>query len=211
MRASEGNPYKPDWLKRLLTMRSALLAILLTLAVVSSHAQAPIHQQIAHEDVFTGFKFPQLLGAFRFQNRVQYAHVDLGYGLNYVETTGATATIVVYDLNRRAIANGTLDANVIEEFGKLEDAIATMARQTGYQGVTRIEVPQLSKGWLQVAHELARPDGRKAFSYSFLRGQQGKFVKIRITTSSQGTFARLPIFLLGVSRAIGMLSENAPP
>ena len=189
-------------------MRSVLLALLLSVTVVSARAATPVREQIAYEDVFAGFKFPQLLGAFRFQNRVQYQHVDLGYGLNYVETTGATATIVVYDLNRRAITNGTLDANVIEEFGKLNDAVATMAQQTGYRSVTRIEVPQLSKAWLQIAHELVRPDGRKALSYSFLRGQHGKFVKIRITTSSQGTFARLPIFLLGVSRAIGMLSED---
>jgi hypothetical protein len=164
-------------------------------------------EQIAYEDVFTGFKFPKALGSFQFQNRIQYAHVDLGYGVNYADRTGATATIVVFDLNLRGIANGTEDSRVLEELAKMDEAIASVARQGGYRSFNRVESPRLSKAWLQVSHELVRPDGRKAYAHSFIRGQSGRFVKVRVTTPSEGTFARLPIFLLGVSRAVGMLNN----
>lgn len=187
---------------------SAVILVLISLApsLTTDAAQTP-REEVAFEDVFTGFKFPKLLGAFRFQNRVQNQHVDLGYGLNYVESTGA-ATIVVYDLNLGDIANGTEDPRVLEELKKAEAAIATIAQQGGYRSVSRVETPHLSKAWLQLSHELVRPDGRKTYAFSFLRAQGGKFIKIRITTSSQGTFARLPTFLLGVSRAVGMLNPS---
>lgn len=182
-------------------------AALLALVSISPNAAPAPQDEIAFEDVFTGFKFPRLLGAFQFQNRVQYQHVDLGYGVNYADRTGATATIVVYDLNIRDLANGTDDPRVRQELEKTDEAIAVVARQGRYSGFQRMEAPRLSKAWLQMSHVLVRPDGRKAYAYSFIRGQHGRFVKIRITTPSEGTLARLPIFLLGVSRAVGMLNS----
>lgn len=186
-------------------LRLILAAIFSLVAMLPCGAQAPL-AEVAYEDVFTGFRFPKLLGSFQFQNRIQYEHVDLGYGVNYVERTGATATIAVYDLNLRGIANGTDDERVREELTKMNEAIAIVARQGGYSSVAPVESPRLSKAWLQLSHELVRPDGRKAYAYSFIRAQGGRFVKIRVTTSSAGTFQRLPVFLLGVSRAIGMLN-----
>lgn len=192
----------------MLRLISAAILVLVGLIPIAAPraAQAP-REEVAFEDVFTGFKFPKVLGAYRFQNRAQGPHVDLGYGLNYGDATGA-ATIVVYDLNLRDIANGTEDPRVLEELKKAEAAIATFAQQSGYRSVNRVETPQLSKAWLQQSYELIRPDGRKAYAYSFLRAQGGRFIKIRITSSFQGTFARLPVFLLGVSRAIGMLNRS---
>lgn len=187
-------------------MRAMWLLILLIAAfpITTVHA-AP---DIVYEDPFANFKFTQTLGSFTFQNRLQYDRVDLGYGINYVERTGALATIIVYDLNQRGFANGTADARVLEEFSKIDSSIAAFAQQGGYRAATRIEAPQLSKAWLQANHELVRPDGRKAHAYSFMRAQNGKFVKIRVTAPSAGTFERLPVFLLGVSRAIGMLNAS---
>ncbi|HEY5810494.1 MAG TPA: hypothetical protein VIT67_21175 [Povalibacter sp.] len=52
------------------------------------------------------------------------------------------------------------------------------------------------------------PDRAMLHSYSFIRGQNGRFVKIRITTPSDGAYARLPTFLIGVSRSIGMLGNR---
>lgn len=187
-------------------LATILAAILAFLSIPSDAAQPS--QEIAFEDVFTGFKFPRLLGSFQFQNRAQYQRVDLGYGVNYAERTGATATIVVYDLNIRDLTNGTDDARVREELAKTDEAIAVIAQQGRYVGFKRVDAPRLSKAWLQMSHELVRADGRKAYAYSFIRGQGGRFVKIRITTPTEGTLARLPVFLLGVSRAIGMLNAE---
>jgi hypothetical protein len=186
-----------------------LLLAMLILFAAPCGTGAPPDADVVFEDVFTGFKFPARLGSFSFQNRVQYQLVDLGYGMNYVDRTGAAATIIVYTLNQHGIANGVEDARVLEEFAKLDGQIAAFARQSRYVGASRIETPRLSKAWLQAAHDLVRPDGRRARVYSFIRGQNGRFVTIRITTPSEATFARLPGFLLDVSRAIGMLSAGS--
>lgn len=189
-------------------MQRLILAAMLALASIApAAAQAP-RAEIAFEDVFTGFQFPKVLGSFQFQNRIQYEHVDLGYGVNYRERTGATATIVIYDLNIRDLPNGTEDARVREELSKMDAAIGAMAQQGRYRSFNAAESSRLSKAWLQASHELVRPDGGKTYAYSFIRAQGGRFVKIRITTPTEGTFARLPIFLLGVSRAVGMLNGS---
>jgi hypothetical protein len=180
--------------------------VLLSLLSVTAQVEAQSSVRIAHDDPFTGFKFPGTLGSFTFQSRQQYDHVDLGYGLNYVERSGASATIIVYDLNQRGFANGTIGTEVLGEFEKIDASIQAVAQQGGYREATRIEAPQLSKAWLQVSHELIRPDARKAYSHSFIRAQNGKFVKIRVTAPRADTYSRLPALLLDVSRALGMLS-----
>jgi len=187
-------------------VRRALIAALLFGLCYVAHGAKVDPGAVAYEDPFTGFKFPQLLGSFKFQRQGQLERVQLGYGVTYVEPTGATATIIVYDMNLSGIQDGTTDARVQEEFATIDRAIGAFARQGGYRSATRIDnVQQLSKAWLQANHELIRADGRRALSYSFIRGQNGRFVKIRITTPSQATYARLPVFLLSVSRAIRML------
>lgn len=163
--------------------------------------------QIVHDDPFTGFKFPRTLSGYTFQNKVQYPRVGLGYGVNYVDRAGTTATIIVYDLNISGIPTGTTDAGVLQQFDEIDASVVQMAKQNGYRAVERVSgVQPLSKAWLQANHELVRPDGRRAFSYSFIRAQSGRYVKIRITAPSNAAYARLPLFLLDVSRAIGMLS-----
>jgi hypothetical protein len=168
--------------------------------------------QIVHEDPFAGFRFPRVVSGFTFQTKVQYPRVGLGYGVNYVDRIGTTATIIVYDMNETGIADGTTGPGVLKQFDEIDASIAQMAQQTGYRAVQRAaNVQPLSKAWLQANHELVRPDGRRSFSYSFLRGQNGKYVKIRVTAASNAGYARLPLFLLGVSRAIGMMSGQGKP
>lgn len=185
--------------------RALVTAFLICLAHLASAAKLD-PDAIAYEDPFTGFRFPQVLGNFMFQRQGQFERVQLGYGVTYVDTTGATATIMVYDMSLSGIQDGTTDPRVQDEFAKIDQAIMAFARQRGYRGATRIDgVQPLSKAWLQANHELVRPDGRSEMTYSFIRGQHGRFVKIRITTQSKGSYARLPMFLLGVSRGIGMM------
>ncbi len=185
---------------------------LLALLMLSMHgAVLSAADPIVHDDPFTGFKFPRTIASYTFQNQVQYPRVGLGYGLNYVERGGATATIVVYDLNMSGIVDGTASAEVVAQFKEIEPSVAAMAKQGGYREVRRIEAQPLSKAWLQVNHELVRPDGRAVFSYSFIRAQNGKYVKIRVTAPAPASYARLPLFLLGVSRAMGMMSGQGKP
>ncbi len=185
---------------------------LLALLMLSMHgAVLSAADPIVHDDPFTGFKFPRTIASYTFQNQVQYPRVGLGYGLNYVERGGATATIVVYDLNMSGIVDGTASAEVVAQFKEIEPSVVAMAKQGGYREVRRIEAQPLSKAWLQVNHELVRPDGRAVFSYSFIRAQNGKYVKIRVTAASSASYARLPLFLLGVTRAIGMMSGQGKP
>jgi hypothetical protein len=187
-----------------------LLIVLLGSVSTAQSAEMDPRDKVVHEDPFANFKFPQALGSYSYQNRVQYPRVGLGYGLNYVERSGATATISIYDLNMTGVPDGTSDARVLEEFEKLNEAVASVAQQGGYQQVRKLDnVPLLSKAWLQVNHELVRADGRRAYAYSFIRAQGGKFVKIRITAASPGVYERLPPFLLGVSRSIGLLKTTA--
>jgi len=186
-------------------MRFLTTAILAVLFASWAHA-APL----AHDDPFANFKFPRELGGYVFQTHVTYPRVGLGYGLNYSDRTGSMVTISIYDLNTTGLPDGTSDARVTDEFGKLNESIAVVAQQGGYQTVNKLEnLPLLSKAWLQVNHELVRADGRRAYSYSFIRAQSGKFVKIRVTAPTPRSYERLPMLLLDVSRAIGLLTSNS--
>jgi hypothetical protein len=188
-----------------------LLLLLLALSVAHGAERSP-SEQIVHDDPFAGFKFPRTISGYTFQNKVQYPRVGLGYGLNYVDRTGTTATIIVYDLNTTGFPDGTTDAGVLQQFGEIDASIAATAKQNGFASVGRVEnVPPLSKAWLQANHELVRPDGRRSYAYSFIRAQNGKYVKIRVTAASNAAYARLPLFLLGVSRAIGMMNGQGKP
>lgn len=196
-------------------MKTLTLSIALAMFCVQAFAVEPLpREQIAFEDPFTGFKFPQTIGAYKFAGHSQYPRVQLGYGINYVDNTGAKVSIAIYDMNFTDIQDGIADPRVLTEFEQIEAGIAGVAKQGAYKSAARNEsLPQLSKAWLQINHTLVDGRGAQLQTYSFVRGQSRKFVKIRVTTQSQGTYARLPMFLLGVSRAIGMMNEPAanPP
>jgi hypothetical protein len=168
--------------------------------------------EIVHEDPFAEFRFPRMIGPYTFQGVRKYPRVGLGYSVHYVEMTGAKATIIVYDLDQSGIQDGTTDARVKEEFENIDSSIMGVVQQGGYRSASRNDdLPMLSKAWLQMNHEIVENNGRQVHSYSFIRAQAGHFVKIRISTASEGSYARLPVFLIGVSRAIGMLSDRAKP
>lgn len=193
------------------TIAIAAFCTLVWLAIsgLASAVEPLPREQVAFEDPFTGFKFPKQIGAYKFAGQAQFPRVQLGYGVNYVDNTGAAVSIAIYDMNFTDIADGTSDLRVLEEFQQIDAGIAAMVKQGGYRSAARNEsLPQLSKAWLQVNHELVDGRGARLQTYSFIRGQSRKFVKIRVTTASQGAYARLPPFLLGISRAIGMLNEK---
>lgn len=186
-------------------MRSLLLVLVFAMSVGQAEEISPF-EQIAYEDPATGFKFAQMVSSYRFQQRVDYGDARLGYGIEYLEITGTTASIIVYDLGLQAIPDGTNDSKVLEEFKKVDQSIAALVQRGQYKSAAKLEnFRPLSKAWLQASHEIKYPDGRTVKSYSFMRGQNGKFVKIRISATSEGTYARLPGFILGMTRAVGLL------
>jgi len=184
---------------------NVIVGAALVLTTNAMAADSSPFEQIAHADPFTGFKFPRMIGAYAFQGTAPYERVHLGYGVHYIEVAGAKASISIYDMNLSDIKDGTSDLRVIEEFDKMSSGITAMVEQGVYRSARRIDGPQLSKAWLQVDHEIELANGVRIQSYSFIRGQSGRFVKIRVSTPSKGSYARLPIFLLGVSRSIGLL------
>lgn len=190
--------------------RGLAVALILPLLIGPSigGAAAPTSAaEVMYSDPFTGFDFPKRIGTYVFQNRIQYDRVRAGYGINYVESSGARATIFIYDLNFTDINDGLEDPRVLEEFHKIEEGTDGLI-PPGARGATRNNsIQQLSKAWLQANHDLVDRNGVRFQSYSFIRGQNRRFVKIRVVTPSQGTYARLPIFLLGVSRSIGMMKS----
>ena len=106
------------------------------------------------------------------------------------------------------LANGTGDMRLRHELSSIDDGLAELVRRGEYVSVERVDLgPSMSKAWLQVSHDIRLPGGKTVKSYSFMRVQNGYFVKLRISGPPAGSQARLPGFLLGVSRAIGLLGR----
>ncbi|HEY5808775.1 MAG TPA: hypothetical protein VIT67_12440, partial [Povalibacter sp.] len=119
-------------------MRAAFIALLLMLCSFPPRAAEPsIADEIAFEDPYTGFRFPVLLAAYKFHGVRRHGQPRLGYSVEYVETAGSTASIIVYDLDQTGIENGTTDPRVQQEFRKIGDAIQALVDQRAYRSVIR--------------------------------------------------------------------------
>ena len=101
-----------------------------------------------------------------------------------------------------------IDLRLRHELSSIDDGLAEMVRRGEYVATERVDLAQMSKAWLQVSHDIQLPGGEAIKSYSFMRVQNGHFVKLRISGPSEGAKARLPVFLVGVSRAIGLLGGS---
>ena|SRR5688572_18103553 len=134
---------------------------------------------------------------------------QLGTAIHYVETAEAKASVYVYNKGFTNLANGTSDMRLRHEISSIDDSLAELVRRGEYLSVERVDLgPSMSKAWLQVSHDIKLPGGKMLKSYSFMRVQNGYFVKLRISGPPEGSQARLPGFLLGVSRAIGLLGSR---
>jgi hypothetical protein len=87
-----------------------------------------------------------------------------------------------------------------------------MVMKGQYKSAMRIDkLEPLSKDWLQVNHDILMPGGKVVHAYSFLCGQNGKFIKVRIMGSPEGTYARLRPFLTGTMYAVGLMVPTYRP
>jgi hypothetical protein len=194
-------------------MRNLLLALVLAVLVPVEAAEVSPYDEVAFQDPQTGFRFMQMMATYRFQRKLDYGSPQLGWGVAYVENTGATATITVYDLGQQGIPDGINDSRVREEFRTIDESIMRLVQKGEYKSAKRIaRLQPLNKDWLQDNHEILLPGGKTVNSYSFIRGRNGKFVKVRVTGAPEGTYARLPPFMIGVGHAIGtMIPGYRPP
>lgn len=185
-------------------MRVLFLALLLLAAVPISAEEMP-RDRIVFEDPASGFRFPQMIAAYQLVNTDDYGRVA-GTAVHYLETGESKASVYIYNKGFANLANGTGDLRLRHEISSIDDALAELVRRGEYTSVERVDLgPAMSKAWLQVSHDIKLPGGKTLKSYSFMRVQNGYFVKLRISGPPEGSQARLPGFLLGVSRAIGLL------
>jgi len=187
-------------------MRALFLTILLV-AAAPAWAEESAHDRIVYQDPASGFQFPQMIAKYELVKTDDYGR-QLGSAIHYVETDESKASIYVYNKGFGNLANGTNDMRLRHELSSIDDALAELVRRGEYSSVERVDLgPSMSKAWLQVSHDIKLPGGKMLKSYSFMRVQNGYFVKLRISGPPEGSQARLPMFLLGASRAIGLLGR----
>lgn len=193
-------------------MRNLLFALILAAFAPLQAADVSPYDEIAFEDPATGFRFMKMVATYRFQQKLEHASREAGYTIAYMDNTGATADITVYDLGQTNIPDGTTDSRVLAEFRKLDENIQRMVMKGQYKLATRIDkLEPLSKQWLQINHEILMPGGKTVHAYSFLCGQNGRFIKIRIMGAPEGTYVRLRPFLTGTMYAVGLMIPTYRP
>jgi len=186
-----------------------LFLTLLLLNTVALAAEERLHDRIVYEDSASGFQFPQMIAAYELVDTDDYGP-QLGTAIHYAETADFKASIYIYNKGFANLANGTGDLRLRHELSSIDDGLAELIRRGEYLSVERVDIgPAMSKAWLQVSHDIRLPGGRTLKSYSFMRVQNGYFVKLRINGPAENgsSQARLPAFLLGVSRSIGLLGR----
>lgn len=187
-------------------MRVLLLALILLSAAASAAEELP-HDRIVYQDPASGFRFPQMIAAYELVKTDDFGRQS-GTAIHYVETTGAQASIFVYNKGFTNLADGTDDLRLRHELSSVDDGLAELVRRGEYLATERVDLAQMSKAWLQVSHDIQLPGGKSMKSYAFMRVQNGYFVKLRISGPPEGAQARVPSFLVGVSRAIGLLGGS---
>lgn len=140
---------------------------------------------VVHEDTAAGLKFIGAYSSFLFQGVREYQSPELGYSLGYVAPNGSQLSIYVYDMGIADIPDG-VDSPLLQK--ELADAEQGIAVSGNYSRVQRVVAPErLSPHFVQYTHLLTTPDGEAVRSHTLVRGQNGRFVKLRVT----GTEARL--------------------
>ncbi|MET0534652.1 MAG: hypothetical protein ABW171_10545 [Steroidobacter sp.] len=179
----------------------------LLLNVGAIHAEESSADRIVFQDPASGFRFPQMIGAYELVKTEGFGYRG-GTAVHYAETNGTQASVFIYNKDFTNLANGLDDRRLRNELSSIDGAMTEMVRRGEYQSVERVDLAPMSKAWLQVSHDIKLPGGKTLKSYSFMRVQNGYFVKLRVSGPSEGSNARVPAVLVGVSRAIGMLGGS---
>lgn len=137
-------------------------------------------------DNHNGFAFKEMMGPFKFYRKLDFNDSRLGYGLNY-KTAGSSAerslvTVIFYDLGLKDIENGVKDARVIKQFENAFKDVRIFVTRGNYRSVKILKQSTVKDdNYLVLNMIITAPSGLTLKSSIFMRGQNGKFVKIRVS------------------------------
>jgi len=139
---------------------------------------------LAYEDSNAGLSFHKWYGSYFFQGMQEYDDPGLGYSLTYATPSRSFISVYVYTLGRPNIPDGADSDVVAAELAQSAQAVGLSGQ---YGAVVEEEAEPLSPHFAQVFHRTsARTDnGEPLVSYTLLRGQNGHFIKVRLTGSDR--------------------------
>ncbi|MDM3872203.1 hypothetical protein QSV34_12685 [Porticoccus sp. W117] len=158
--------------------------------------------EVAFDDKENGFKFTRALtGYYFFNDKHVFEQEGLGYTVSYFDLTGTSITVYVYDKKRSDIQNGH-SKPVSDE---LKSVISGIRGAGKYSEISNnILAPILSPDYSQISIIGKSDDGARIKDYTLMRGQNGKFIKVRITGKSPRMEERVSGFMIVLSEALGV-------
>lgn len=136
-----------------------------------------------------GIELPKSIGSFLYQDFHDYEKENPGLGRSFAYHTsdGVTATIYVYDLNRRDIENGADGVVVVESARLTAREIEMMAKQQGYAELSVSNFRKVSVGAVKMWFSrisFQDENGVERNSLALLTGYKSQIFKVRITGGS---------------------------
>ncbi len=159
---------------------------------------------VVHEDSKAAFVFKNAYSGFFFQGLNNYDNPKLGYSLSYASVPGTSITIYVYDNGIESIPDGTTSQLVIEQLNTANQSLTQSGR---YLSVVEEARPDLSSRFLQTFHMIKLKNGVEIRSYTLLRAQNQRFVKIRVTGQSGLVEPRVSTFLHYIETGLGIQEQ----
>ena len=140
---------------------------------------------IAEPVAFQGLAFPdQIAGFSRGQsNNLERRHPGLGQATAY-RNERWTATVYIYDLQRRDIPDDPLARPVAEQMRRARDDVQSLAASGHYQSATtkgNYRLPAQGRPRFQCGDIVIARDGATFDSLICVTSWRGKFVKFRLT------------------------------
>jgi hypothetical protein len=163
---------------------------------------------IALHDTETGFAFKKWYSAFFFQSHHTYEDARLGYSLAYASPAGTSISVYVYDYGHDQIPNGVDGPKIVAQ---LNTAVEGLVKSNRYANVAAQQRPTLSTHFAQAFHELELSNSIQVKSYTLLRGQNGRYVKIRATGNSEAMELRVASFLAELLQDLGTVEPEGHP
>lgn len=160
---------------------------------------------IALNDPETGFSFKKWYSAFFFQTHQTYDDPRLGYSLAYASPAGTSISVYVYHYGHDQISDGVTGPEIVSQ---LNTSVEGLENSNRYANVTAQQRPTLSAHFAQAFHELELSNSIQVNSYTLLRGQNGKYVKIRATGNSEAMESRLTSFLTELLLDLGAIEPE---
>ncbi|MGF9758372.1 hypothetical protein AAII07_24530 [Microvirga sp. 0TCS3.31] len=157
-----------------------ILAALIVASVLPAQAQ-PVRNAISPAisvAEIEGFPFPETLGNFTRQSKVDYKTPGLGFSVTYLAPSGAWADIYVYDKQLK-LPTGPALPQAKRELDIAISDVGSALKSGAYQNAELLD--SSTSGSFAMAHMKITQRGTERDSYIFVTLHEGMFVKIRVT------------------------------